>query len=242
MKIKKSHHISTSDLQKMIRTRNEGPYKATGHAPVDLWKKTNFYNPEFNENYVDFTDYPPGTVVDIKLVGEQDQGNHPANRRVSQLAIVKHNKYSMELAAPLHLDTENSEILKFDILARRQIYPNSMPQDIMIANVSVTPSQIEKVIVQHIINSNMKGRKLKLIDRILHVYNHGWNRLNAQWLLSPVLPRIGEEENAIIAEVKHNYFIVQAGPTTHVLENPPPDKKQVTGASERPRWKSLKVV
>ena len=239
MKMKKSHHISTSDLQKMIRTRNEGQYKVTGHAPVDLWKKTNFYNPEFNENYVDFTDYPPGTVVDIKLVGEQDQGNHPANRRVSQLAIVKHNKYSMELAAPLRLD---SGILKFDILARRQIYPNSMPKDIMIANVSVTPSQIEKVIVQHVITSNMKGSGMKLVDRILHVYNRGWNRLNAQWLLSPVLPTIGEEENATITEVKHNYFIVKAGSKTHVLENPPLNKKQVTGASERPRWKSQKVV
>ena len=235
MQINGFHHISAQDIEYIVKKRNEGVYKSTGHAPVDLWKKMNYYVPPIAHKYVDFGKYPVGTVVDMKLVGEHDQGPHPANRRVSQLCIVKHNTYSMEVTAPC----KDSSRLKFAITGKRTLYPGSIEQDLTIANTSVTPKQIERVIVARAINAKMQRLKMCLVNETLSILDGEWRDLHVQWLVSPILPNIPKEDEGAIFEIFDTYFVVKANSGVHVLENPPLSFKQVTGSAERPRWRII---
>ena len=247
MKVKSTFHMSSDDMKRLIRIRNMGLYKSTGHAPVDLWKK-DVYHKALSSGGVgekqisfgrDVKRFPVGSIVDIKLVGEQDQGSHPANRRVSRLAVVKHNQFSMELTCP----SRQYEGLVFDMEGERMLFPGGELMRVPISNTSFTRNEIERVSIERVVNAGMIGSAVSLENNKLQVKKEDdWVDLNAEWNMMRKLPTIQKDDDGEIVEVHETHFKVKTNTGVHILELPTRANTQAVTAIPRKHWTNKSMI
>ena len=247
MKVVSTFHMSSDDMKRLIRIRNMGLYKSTGHAPVDLWKK-DVYHKALSSGGVgekqgsfgrDVKRFPVGSIVDIKLVGEQDQGSHPANRRVSRLAVVKHNQFSMELTCP----SRQYEGLAFEMEGERMLFPGGELMRVPISNTSFTRNEIERVSIERVVNAGMIGSAVSLENNKLQVKKEDdWVDLNAEWNMMRKLPTIQKDDDGEIVEVHETHFKVKTNTGVHILELPTRANTQATAAIPRKHWTNKSMI